>query len=81
MRCIIFSSTALIVVGAVAATPSFAAAKREAMHVANLSVTDSFNACVGLAKQRGFRLDGLEGSAPNNSARPFVIRCMQGKQR
>jgi len=53
MRCIIFSSTALIVVGAVAATPSFAAAKREAMHVANLSVTDSFNACVGLAKQAG----------------------------
>jgi len=81
MRCIIFSATALIVVSAVAATPSSAATKREGTQVANMSVMDSFNACVTLAKERGFRLDGLEGSAPNNSARSFVIRCMQGKQR
>jgi len=80
MRCIIFSTTALISVGVVAATPSFAA-KKERTNVANMSVTQSFNTCVELAKQRGFGLDGLEGSAGNNSARSFVIRCMQGKRR
>jgi hypothetical protein len=48
---------------------------------AQRSVNDLFNKCVQLAQQRGYSNNDLHGGAAHTSARKFVIRCMQGKQR
>ena len=77
MRLVITAIVAAWTVSAVALTPIYAAPAKNTQ-----AVTQSFNACVTLAKQRGFTTNDIEdtGGARMNSARTFVLRCMQGKQ-
>jgi hypothetical protein len=53
-------------------------AARASRAEARESVSDSYNRCVSLAKERGFTPSDISG--PNSPVRRFVIRCMQGKQ-
>ena len=46
---------------------------------ARASLNDSYNKCVSLARSRGYTESDLDGN--RSSARNFVLRCMQGKQR
>jgi hypothetical protein len=43
------------------------------------SLQDAFNACVEIAKQRGWSSQDMGENRP--AARKFVIRCMQGSQK
>jgi hypothetical protein len=46
---------------------------------ARASLNESYNKCVSLARSRGYTESDLDGN--RSSARNFVVRCMQGKQR
>jgi len=46
---------------------------------AKVSLNDSFNNCVSLARSRGFNESDIGGKS--SPVRKFVISCMQGKQR
>jgi hypothetical protein len=46
---------------------------------ARASLNDNYNKCVSLARSRGYTDSDLDGNRA--SARNFVIRCMQGRQR
>jgi hypothetical protein len=75
MRLIIPAVAGAFAVCTVSLTPGFAAPRAQ-------PVTQSFNACVALAKQRGFTTQDLETSGTRlGAARAFVLRCMQGRQR
>jgi hypothetical protein len=70
MRTIVLAITAVLAVGLMTAAPSFAAPKGQ-------SLSASFNACVSLARARGYSNSDLDGNRA--AARNFVLRCMQGK--
>ena len=69
MRFIIAAVAAMLAVGLATPSPSVAAAKK-------MSLTDSYNACVSLARARGYSSSDLDGN--RTSARNFVINCMKG---
>ena len=71
MRSIILA-TAIVAVGLFTATPSNAQAQQKA------SMQQAFNACVDLARQRGWTESDLEISG--REVRNFVARCIQGRQ-
>ena len=77
MRSIAVVAGAVIAVSLATPTSSFAQATIPA--AARASLSDSFNRCVELARQRGYTSSDLDGNRA--AARNFVIRCMQGKQR
>jgi hypothetical protein len=54
-------------------------AARASRAEARESLDDSYNRCVSLAKERGFTRSS--SGMDTSSAKSFVIRCMQGKQR
>jgi hypothetical protein len=70
MRFIIAAVAAMVAAGLATPTPSVAAAKKK------MSLTDSYNACVSLARARGYSSSDLDGN--RTSARNFVINCMKG---
>jgi anti-sigma-K factor RskA len=46
--------------------------------VVRVSLNESYNKCVSLAKSRGYTESDLDGNRA--AARTFVLRCMQGRQ-
>jgi hypothetical protein len=78
MKVVIPAITVVFVASGVLSAPAVAAAAKKPQ----MSATQSFNACVELAKQRGFSPQDLDtGGERLGAARAFVLRCMQGKQR
>jgi len=78
MRLMILTITAVTAVSSASVTPTFAARNQA---VLSQSVTEAFNACVALAKERGFSAQDLDGSGNRAAAKKFVMDCMRGKQR
>lgn len=80
MRVLIAIIAVMVAAGLVIPTPSFAAKSKleTAMEKDKASNPQSFNACVALAKQRGY--NSSDRSYGNDSARLFVQGCMEGKQ-
>ncbi len=66
----VIAAAALLAITLVAASPSSAQDRQ--------SLNDSFNACVELAKQRGWSTEDLGYN--RDAVRNFVIKCMQGNQ-
>ena len=77
MRTIIPAVAVVLAVGVAASTPSLAAAAK------NQSLKASFDACVALAKQRGYtHADRIDATGSGTSAvRNFVANCMKGGQK
>ena len=80
MRFIALTAAAVLAVSM--ATPSFAAKaqKPDAFAMERASNPQSFDACVALAKQRGFTSADRVIGDPTSSVRRFVEGCMAGKQ-
>ena len=78
MRPILLAASAAIALS-LATVASFAQTTTGQAPPERGSMTESFNRCVDLARARGYAASDLEGNRA--SARNFVIRCMQGKQR
>jgi hypothetical protein len=78
MRATIATIAALLAVALVSPTTGFAQKAKK-----GTGEIKSFNACVKLAKERGFngmdRVDADSGITDTN-ARRFVMNCMQGRQ-
>ena len=68
MRYVLTAAAAFLAVTVTAPSPSSAQS--------NQSMQASFNACVELAKQRGWSYEDLDRNRP--AARAFVMQCMQG---
>ena len=84
MRSILLVVAATLMVSAVTSSVAFAQKKgtdaaKASRAEARQSINDSFDRCVSLAKSRGFSRSDLEDNRA--SARNFVVRCMQGRQR
>jgi hypothetical protein len=78
MRPILAAAAAALTVGVIASTAAYAQATNSPS-AAKASLNENYNKCVSLARSRGFTDSDLDGN--RSSARNFVIRCMQGKQR
>jgi sulfur relay (sulfurtransferase) complex TusBCD TusD component (DsrE family) len=80
MRLLIAIIAVTVAAGLAMPSPSFAAKSKlqTAMEKDKAANPQSFNACVALAKQRGYTSN--DRSYGNDSARLFVEGCMQGKQ-
>ena len=72
MRFYIVAIGAALVLGSVAASPGAAQTEQKG------SIQQSFNACLDLARQRGWTQSDLEFNT--RGMRNFVMRCMQGGQ-
>ena len=72
MRSIILATTAVLAIGLVTPTPSDAQTQQK------VSTQQAFNACVDLARQRGWTESDLEIN--RREVRNFVARCIQGRQ-
>jgi hypothetical protein len=68
MRYVLTAAAACLAVSMTAPSPSLAQSTP--------SMQDSFNACLELAKQRGWSQQDITNNRP--AARAFVVRCMQG---
>ena len=84
MRTILSVIAAALMVSATTSSVAFAQKKntdaaRASRAEARQSINESFDQCVALAKSRGFSRSDLEDNRA--SARNFVVRCMQGRQR
>lgn len=83
MRLILAAAATTLAVGVFASTVAYAQAKKtqptDNPAGARASLNESYNNCVTLARSRGFTDSDLDGNRA--SARNFVLRCMQGKQR
>ena len=84
MRSILSVAAAALMVSAATSSVAFAQKKgtdaaKASRAEARQSINDSFDRCVSLAKSRGFSRSDLEDNRA--SARNFVVRCMQGRQR
>jgi len=69
MRFIIVAVGAILALASVTATPTAAQNGQK-------GITQSFNSCVDLARQRGWTESDLDTN--QRAARNFVINCMQG---
>ena len=78
MRLILSVAATVLAVGAMASTIAYAQTAKDPA-AARASLNESYNRCVSLARARGYSDSDLDGNRA--SARNFVIRCMQGKQR
>ena len=82
MRLLLAAVTTALAVAVIAPTAAYAQAKNTRTDnpaAAKASLNDSYNRCVSLARSRGYTDSDLDGNRA--SARNFVLRCMQGKQR
>jgi len=77
MRLILAATGTALAVGVIASTMVYGQTTNNT--AAKASLNDAYNKCVTLARSRGFSDSDLDGNRA--SARNFVIRCMQGKQR
>jgi hypothetical protein len=68
---LIISAFAALAIGSVAATPGVAQTQSSG------SLSQAFNACVELARQRGWSESDLDVS--RRDVRNFVMRCIQGQ--
>lgn len=75
MRYVLVAIGALLAVSVAASSPGFAQTKSAA---AKKSLQASFNACVSLARKRGYSSTDLHEN--REAVRNFVIQCMQGTQ-
>jgi hypothetical protein len=78
MRSILAAAATAFAVSVIAPTAAYAQSTNSPA-AARASLNESYNKCVSLARQRGFTDSDLDGN--RSSARNFVLRCMQGKQR
>jgi hypothetical protein len=83
MRPILAAAATALTVAVIAPTVGFTQTKSAQAtnnpSAARASLNDSYNKCVSLARSRGYTESDLDGN--RSSARNFVVRCMQGKQR
>jgi type II secretory pathway pseudopilin PulG len=83
MRSILSIAAAALMISAVTSVASAQKKNTDAARAsraeAKQSLNDSFDRCVSLAKSRGFSRNDLEDNRA--SARNFVVKCMQGRQR
>jgi hypothetical protein len=71
MRFIILAAAAVLVLALLTPAPSVAQTTKG-------SLSESFNACVSLARERGWTDSDLDGNRAG--ARNFVINCMRGSK-
>lgn len=76
MRYALLAIGALLAVSVAASSPGFAQTKSAE---AKKSLQSSFNACVSLARKRGYSSVDLHEN--REAARNFVIQCLQGTQK
>ena len=83
MRPIFAAAATALAVGVIAPAAAYAQAKNtqttNSPAAARASLDENYNKCVSLARARGYTSSDLDGNRA--SARNFVLRCMQGKQR
>ncbi len=80
MRFLAFTAAAALAISII--TPSFAAKsqKPDAFAREKADNPQSFDACVALAKQRGYTSADRVIGDPSSAVRKFVEGCMAGKQ-
>lgn len=82
MRPIFAAAATALAVAVIAPTAAYTQTKSAQAannpSAARVSLNDSYNRCVSLAKSRGYTESDLDGNRA--AARNFVLRCMQGRQ-